>query len=422
MTSVHDVKLYVENLIALCENADNDKERIYYVKEFGDLRLRTERVFKFLENCLVSDASYLVRSEAAKSLILTFGEMSKKVIQWSIQYEKHAFFFKTLLDLTEKSNIVFASEVKSQIFRRISEIYECYVDDAKFLYEFDSIKQDPSIMGNPAYSQFPFEKHYYVVNSENSRIVYLYLNRLEIVPESIKNLTELRSLSLFDMSLKSVPTSVKHLKQLRELNLSNNRLKKLPEWIANLHELQQIDLYNNPLEIFPNWLMKFSEQNYTDAHTSVGVTLSDATVLGVLEILGYRLKLKREEGFSVEACSKTYEINKDGHIVMVNLELRGSNTGLITEQICKLEHVEVIYLTGKPNVSLPQSIHKLKNLREFYIRAHNVGKIPHCVTKLKNLKVFDLHCVNIGPVDDETRSFLDQLKACVFQTKKNPFT
>lgn len=81
MTSVYDIKLYVENLIALYENADNAKERIYYVKEFGDLRLRTEKIFTFLENCLVSDESSLVRSEAVKSLILTFGEKSKKLIQ-----------------------------------------------------------------------------------------------------------------------------------------------------------------------------------------------------------------------------------------------------------------------------------------------------------------------------------------------------
>jgi len=35
MTSAHDIKLHVENLIALCENTDDDKERAYYVKEFG---------------------------------------------------------------------------------------------------------------------------------------------------------------------------------------------------------------------------------------------------------------------------------------------------------------------------------------------------------------------------------------------------
>lgn len=294
----------------------------------------------------------------------------------------------------------FSDELRSNVFKQFSIIYQCHEEDAKFLWDIESTNYVTALGDFIVTTDlYPYDKPFYSVDSLGSRIVYLNLHQLEIVPESIKNLSELRSLSLH--YLKSVSKYINHLKSLKELSLSSYSLPK----------------------VVPRWLFGFAKKNHAVNFTSEGVTSSETAVLGVLEILGYRLyKLKRDEGFPDETYKNTYEINNDGHIVMLNLELIGSNTGIITEQICELEHVEIVYFTGKPNVSLPQSIHKLKNLHELYIKALNVLNLTHNITNLKKLRVFDLRCVNITPVDDDTRSFLDQLKVCVFQTKINPYT
>ncbi|MFX1450768.1 MAG: leucine-rich repeat domain-containing protein [Promethearchaeota archaeon] len=395
MTLINDIKQYVEKVIALYENANDDKERAYYVKEFGDLRLRTERVFTFLEHCLMSDESYLVRSEAAKSLILTFGEKSRKPIRWAIQQERHAFFFRTLLNLAEKLNDVFANELKSQIFKRFSKIYKCHEDDAKFIWELDSHCLE---FRNSWELDFNLTCISRAHRMKNNRISTLELRlpdlkSLKNVPESIGNLSELIELNLSRNKLKSLPTSMKHLKKLKVLNLSDNSLGRLPKWLGDLPELRQLYLGNTTLESIPRWLIKLSEKNYAPNYILEGVLASEAIVLGLLEILLRGARILKFEGDEINQCAhyaQYFKLNENGNVIAIYLWDEEPNLAIIPEQICELEYIEVLSLTGSPYIT----------------------KFPHSITNLKSLRKLDLFYNNIRYIDQSIRLFLERLEKC----------
>jgi Leucine-rich repeat (LRR) protein len=423
MTSAHDIKLYAENLIALYEKADDEKERAYYIREFGGLRLRTERVFIFLENCLLSDESPQIRCEAARSLILTFDEKCKKPIRWSIQQEIHAFFFKTLLDLAENSNNVFADELKSYIFNRFSEIYGCHKDDAKFLWDLDSrhLKTQADYTldhrerfrgANKVDITFQESWAFYTVKNRRIRAINLTHWDLEILPESLGNLTGLRYLNLTRNELRILPPSIKNLKNLRELCLCRNNLVILPDWLANLPKLRRLNLSGNPIKSTPNWLIKFAECNYNYIYTFSGVIPSEATILSLLEVLsGLRLfKLDQDKSNLYGVPTRYYKINEDGHITTICLDQSNPGLGIFPEKLCELGYLEELYIKCHRLTKIPHNIDNLKNLRVLDLWGNNIRKIPETITKLKHLKVLNLRGNKIRMIEKEIYSFLRQLE------------
>jgi len=263
-------KFKAEKLIALIENTDDDTERASYIKELGDLELINKKMFKSLENYLISDNSYLVRSEAAKSLFLTFEEKSEKIIINAIQNEVSGYFFEELLNVAGKSNTDFSNRITFQIFRRIGSIFELHEDDARFWWEYISecygipenydvikIEKFPGVTKSDILqARWP-----YIIKNNHFQGLNLYNNQLKFVPESIGYLTELRYLNLSLNKLNSLPDSMKNLVKLRVLLLSNNLIESLPKWLGTLPNLQLLILDNNPLKVVPKWLKKFTDSN-----------------------------------------------------------------------------------------------------------------------------------------------------------------
>src|SRR5258706_1052558 len=71
-----------------------------------------------------------------------------------------------------------------------------------------------------------------------------FMNLTEL-PESLRELTHLQSLDLWENRLESLPEWLTGLTQLRAVDLSGNRLTTLPEWLCTFAELHSLDLYGN---------------------------------------------------------------------------------------------------------------------------------------------------------------------------------
>jgi Leucine-rich repeat (LRR) protein len=69
-------------------------------------------------------------------------------------------------------------------------------------------------------------------------------------------LSNATNLVLTNIGLTEIPDSLRMLTQLRSLNLSNNRLTALPEWIGDLTQLQELRLTSNKISSFPNSLQR----------------------------------------------------------------------------------------------------------------------------------------------------------------------
>jgi Leucine-rich repeat (LRR) protein len=90
--------------------------------------------------------------------------------------------------------------------------------------------------------------------------LHLHSNKLTSLPYSIKNLTKLRNLYAYGNKLQSIPDSICELTNLSALSLANNQLKNLPENIGNLINLRWFVLHRNNLTILPPSIKKLKRE------------------------------------------------------------------------------------------------------------------------------------------------------------------
>lgn len=104
-------------------------------------------------------------------------------------------------------------------------------------------------------------------------------NRLTSLPESICQLARLKYLLIINNKLTSLPKSVGRLTQLQSLELTNNRLTSLPESIGQLTQLQSLYLDANQLMSLPDSLRNLSslKRLYLHGNDTLGLP---AEVLG----------------------------------------------------------------------------------------------------------------------------------------------
>jgi len=80
----------------------------------------------------------------------------------------------------------------------------------------------------------------------------IFGNKLTALPESLGQLTQLQSLRILDNQLTALPESIGQLTQLQSLMLNSNQLTALPESLTELKALRKLYLHDNRFRVFPN--------------------------------------------------------------------------------------------------------------------------------------------------------------------------
>lgn len=88
----------------------------------------------------------------------------------------------------------------------------------------------------------------------NLRTVDLSNNKIEVLPASIGNFLQMKSLTLNCNRLTSLPCEIGKLKKLETLLLNGNQLQQLPATIGQLKALRTLSLAGNQLREFPQGL------------------------------------------------------------------------------------------------------------------------------------------------------------------------
>ncbi len=91
-----DKSTVVKYLQLIIEDSTHEGARIKSLKYLDKIELKSEEIFKFLENLLVSDANYLIRAAAAEIMIKRFLEKVEVVIEWVFKHEKSALCLLTI--------------------------------------------------------------------------------------------------------------------------------------------------------------------------------------------------------------------------------------------------------------------------------------------------------------------------------------
>ncbi len=98
------------------------------------------------------------------------------------------------------------------------------------------------------------------------RSLNLSINELTALPKWLGQLTQLQSLNLSNNQLTGLPESLGQLTQLQSLKLSANQLTALPESLGQLTRLQQLNLRYNQLTDFPTTLVQLEHLKELDLH------------------------------------------------------------------------------------------------------------------------------------------------------------
>ena len=118
-------KAATELLITLIESSDTNS-RIKSIEAFSKLSLMSDKAFRIIENCLISDENALIRNAAAKVMFYNFPKKKNFIpLRYETIHENSPIVIITLLDMFESTGndqhfLIF----KNQLYNRLEKLYE----------------------------------------------------------------------------------------------------------------------------------------------------------------------------------------------------------------------------------------------------------------------------------------------------------
>jgi len=121
----------VELLITLIENVDNLTTRIDSIEILGKIKIKNKKVFKALENLIVSDSNENIRISAANTLNVLFQEKAIPPLKWALQHEKS---LNCLITIIQNLGEIKGNKAKSVLIRKIYSI-----NNSEFKYNIENL-------------------------------------------------------------------------------------------------------------------------------------------------------------------------------------------------------------------------------------------------------------------------------------------
>jgi leucine-rich repeat protein SHOC2 len=255
-------------------------------------------------------------------------------------------------------------------------------------------------------------------------------NRLTSLPDSIGNLTNLRELRLYKNQLKNLPDSIANLQNLTWLSLSLNQLKIFPESILSLTNLTGLLLNGNQLTVLPANIDRLTNLTYLDIS---GNPLTDLSVLHSIPKLKkvkfwnvdlpweywidlksypHALQLMSDEIVELEINSQDFKHLNRKSLIRLPENLESETITLsskvakkpplivdieIEQMLTKLKQIIIsqsqslhLHLSKNKLTSLPFSIGKLTHLTCLDLRDNQLTSLPASIGNLTNLTHLDL--------------------------------
>lgn len=228
------------------------------------LTINSDKQIKFCQNCNVS---------------LTFDEFRR----FSSSYSESSL--RLIIDHWKSSHYIFCSNECSQVYnkkvfletfnKKVEAEVNKLVPEEKIFMEQLMMEITQIIKHVP---KIDFYNNCFTV--KEGRVISLFLSHtnMEILSESIVNLSLLRNLYLDNNKLKCLPISIGNLKFLKTLRLSGNNLKSLPNNMVNLRSLKELHLNNNRFINVPMVITKISSLKYLNLSKNPLNELPDSLV------------------------------------------------------------------------------------------------------------------------------------------------
>ncbi len=285
----------IELLFSIIDSSEDPLIREECIEAFRQIEKKDEKIFKLLENHLVSDENPRVRNAAAKLIGTYYLDLGVESLCWSLSHDNSPIILSTIATIVENNAVRAFDLLKAELeelYNNISRQIGVINSEARFFLDLETIFARNTLnyeMNFDEYKNYQklkdFEKQDFWLRIEDKRVVslcfhyfswiylkerkdsfssfsklidpFIYLNalkKLEIrkyvefeVPESIGLLTRLKKLSLRDNGIKNLPSSFSKLNILDHLDLSWNNLTSIPKSIFSLENLASLNLAHNKI-------------------------------------------------------------------------------------------------------------------------------------------------------------------------------
>ncbi|MFX1493690.1 MAG: leucine-rich repeat domain-containing protein [Promethearchaeota archaeon] len=359
----------VDLLIVIIENIENDDIRKECIDILNKIDIKQNRVFKILENILISDSNENLRYAATKVIKNKFREKALKPFLWALQHESCYNCLLTILKSLEEFS---DKKVNNMLINEINKIEnEKFIASLSSLFVINRIEnystQDlAKILINHS-TIFSLSKKFKKLkyNLENSLVSELDLSNVddpvidwrhrELLQDvtdiiGIQNLLNLKRIEFFPLNwaLNNDLTFNCAMALIEALEGLNN-------YVAKNTLISQIEKIKD--KEFANSIKDLLETNISFDNFSIS-NLSD--ILRNFITISY-LKKRNSQ--------LKYEIEK-GVVIKLHIE-------------------------GKPIVNLSILIKYLSSLRQLVLKKCNIYKFPESINTFKNLELLDLEGNNI---------------------------
>ncbi|MFX1444507.1 MAG: leucine-rich repeat domain-containing protein [Promethearchaeota archaeon] len=374
-----------ELLISLIENSEDIDFRIKCLKNLAKIDFNMKETFKVLEDCLISDENLSIRATAADILIKEFLNEARVALDWTIENEESVLVLTSIFKGLKEKNDKLSENLKNEIIKKFSEIYDVVLEEANFILELyslaiENVEEIRNFANTHRFDGGPFQ----IPKFYN----YFLTPRLEIKEKHII------SLDLFFWKLKELPKSIGSLSKLKYLTLGSENLQIIPDSFNSLKELKWVELSSIPeFDTIPNWILYIAKKCYAKGYIKDGVYEGEAAILGLFDILIghelFRLDKYRDVQNNSHICA--YKLNQNGNISEIFLSNPNKfKLYLIPEQILSLDSLEILDLNNNNITKIPNSIGGLNNLKYLDLSNNNIEGLPNSIGSLKSLEYLNI--------------------------------
>ncbi|SHE98612.1 Leucine-rich repeat (LRR) protein [Arenibacter palladensis] len=222
------------------------------------------------------------------------------------------------------------------------------------------------------------------ITVENGRIVKISIasKNIMVLPSSIGDLTQLRSLSFDTTNLTTLPAEIGKLQSLESLNLGWNEFEEIPEEIGQLTNLKELYLEFNPeLQELPSSLGNLINLETLTAYET-GQKVMPSWIVN-LENLEYLDLSKNTIGVIPSWVGSLKKLD--------TLYLGDNKIKVLPPEIGNLSALRELSLSENELKDLPQEFGNLTSLSSLYLGENLFTEIPSAITKLNTLTDLSLY-------------------------------